>query len=104
MMTRLARHAGLRWDCVLGADIARDYKPKARVYLGACAALRLDPAEVMMVAAHDTDLAAARAAGLLTAFLPRPEEHGPGRHPDRVTDAAWDLIVDDLRGLADALE
>lgn len=57
VMTRLARHGGLPWDCILGADIARDYKPKRAVYDAACAALRLDPGEVMMVAAHNDDLA-----------------------------------------------
>ncbi|MEY8838438.1 HAD-IA family hydrolase, partial [Cribrihabitans sp. XS_ASV171] len=79
LMTRLARYAGLPWDCILGAEIARDYKPKPGVYLASCAALRLDPAQVMMVAAHNNDLHAARAAGLRTCFVPRPEEFGPGQ-------------------------
>jgi 2-haloacid dehalogenase len=32
----------------------------------------------MMVAAHSDDLAAAARAGLKTAFIARPDEHGPG--------------------------
>lgn len=103
MMTRLARHAGLTWDCVLGADVARDYKPKAAVYLGSCAALRLAPAEVMMVAAHNADLAAARAAGLRTAFIPRPSEHGPDQTTDLGPEADWDVVAGDLEGLVEAL-
>ena len=100
LMTRLARHAGLPWDCILGADIARDYKPKPEVYLAACAALRLAPDQVMMVAAHNDDLHAARAAGLMTAFVPRPTEHGPGQTTDLTPEAAWDIIAADFHDLA----
>ena len=96
LMTRLARYAGLPWDCILGADIARDYKPKRQVYLAACAALRLAPAEVMMVAAHNDDLFAARAAGLATAFVARPLEHGPGQTSDLVAAADWDVVAGDF--------
>ncbi|RVT85131.1 haloacid dehalogenase type II [Rhodobacteraceae bacterium CCMM004] len=100
LMTHLARHAGLSWDCILGADIARDYKPKAAVYLASCAALRLPPAEVAMVAAHNDDLHAARAAGLRTAFVPRPTEHGPGQTTDLAPEADWDWVADDFLDLA----
>lgn len=102
MMTRLARHAGLPWDCILGADIARDYKPKPEVYLAACAALRLAPAEVMMVAAHNADLHAARAVGLTCAFVPRPTEHGVGQTQDLTPEAEWDLIAPDFTTLAES--
>ncbi|WP_339947416.1 haloacid dehalogenase type II [uncultured Albimonas sp.] len=101
LMVRLARFAGLGWDCILGADVARDYKPKAGVYLASAAALRLAPGEVMMVAAHDGDLTAARAAGLQTAFVPRPDEYGTGQ-PEAISQQ-WDLIVDDFGELADRL-
>lgn len=103
LMTRLARHAGLPWDCVLGADIARAYKPDAAVYLASCAALRLAPEAVMMVAAHNDDLAAARAAGLTTAFVPRPREHGTGQRSDLAAEADWDVVAADFGALADAL-
>jgi 2-haloacid dehalogenase len=100
LMTRLARHAGLPWDCILGAEIAKDYKPKPRVYLAACAALRLPPDQVMMVAAHNDDLFAARRAGLKTAFVPRPSEHGSGQTTDLTPEAAWDIIAADFHDLA----
>lgn len=100
MMTRLARHARLPWDCVLGADIARDYKPKADVYLASCGALGLPAGSVTMVAAHNDDLAAARAAGLRTAFVPRPREHGPGQTSDLEPTGPWDVIAGDFGELA----
>jgi 2-haloacid dehalogenase len=77
MMARLARHNRFRWDAILGAEIAGDYKPKRRVYESACAALDLSPGECMMVAAHSSDLAAATACGLRTAHVARPDEYGP---------------------------
>ena len=99
LMTRLERYGGLPWDCILGADIARDYKPKPEVYLASCAALRLDPAEVMMVAAHNDDLAAARACGLQTAFVLRPTEHGSGQETDLRATADWEVIASDFKEL-----
>lgn len=103
LMTRLAKWGGLPWDCILGADLARDYKPKPAVYHACCAALRLPPAEVMMVAAHNGDLHAARACGLQTAFVPRPTEHGPGQIIDLTAEAAWTIIALDFADLADQL-
>jgi len=100
LMTRLARYAGLPWDCILGAEIARDYKPRAVVYEASCAALRLAPEQVMMVAAHNDDLHAARAAGLRTGFVPRPGEYGPGQTKDLGPDADWDIVAADFGDLA----
>ncbi len=100
LMTRLARYARLPWDCILGAEIARDYKPKPAVYLASCAALRLPPEAMMMVAAHNGDLHAARAAGLRTAFVPRPTEHGPDQSIDLAPDADWDIVAKDFTDLA----
>ncbi len=78
-MVALARRNGFVWDAVLGAETARDYKPKPGVYLNAAAALGLEPAQLMLVAAHSSDLSAAASAGLRTAFLARPGEFGAGR-------------------------
>lgn len=100
LMTRLAKFGGLPWDCILGAEIAQDYKPKPHVYLSACAALCLPPDQVMMVAAHNDDLHAARRAGLKTAFVPRPTEHGPGQTTDLTPEADWDIIAHDFQDLA----
>jgi len=100
LMTRLAREAGLPWDCILGADIAAAYKPDPAVYLASAAALRLAPGRVMMVAAHNDDLAAAQALGFRTAFVPRPGEHGAGQTTDLTPAGEWDVIAPDLRALA----
>lgn len=101
MMVRLARHGGLPWDTVVGADVARDYKPRLEVYRASVAALGLAPGEVTMVAAHNDDLEAARAAGLKTAFVPRPTEHGPGQTTDLVPSEDWDVIATDFLDLAE---
>lgn len=100
LMTRLARYAGLPWDCILGADLAQDYKPKPAVYLACCHALRLDPAEVMMVAAHNDDLHAAQAVGLATAFVARPTEYGPDQSTDLTASGTWDCVASDFKDLA----
>ena len=78
LMVDLARRNDFRWDAILGAEIAGDYKPKPRVYLAAAEALDLKPGDCMMVAAHSDDLKAAAASGLRTAHVARPGERGPG--------------------------
>ncbi|MEQ9490091.1 MAG: haloacid dehalogenase type II [Alphaproteobacteria bacterium] len=100
LMTRLAKFGGLNWDAILGADIARDYKPRPAVYLTSAAALGLAPEQVMMVAAHNGDLASAREAGLKTAFLPRPAERGPDQTQDLEAESDWDVVAADLTDLA----
>ncbi len=79
IMADLARHNGLAWDAILGAELARDYKPVPIVYVASAAAFDCAPGEAMMVAAHSHDLAAAAAAGLKTAFIARPDERGKGK-------------------------
>jgi 2-haloacid dehalogenase len=103
LMTDLARHAGLPWDCILGAELVRHYKPDPEVYQSAAELLDLDRAGVMMVAAHLNDLKAAKAQGLRTAFVPRPREYGPARTPDLAPDASVDLTAPDFVQLAAAL-
>ncbi|EFL89900.1 haloacid dehalogenase type II [Ahrensia sp. R2A130] len=100
LMSRLARYAGLPFDCILGADIARSFKPKLEVYHASCAALRLDPADVMMVAAHNSDLVAAREAGLQTAFIARPTEHGEDQTIDLEPNSDWHRVVSTIGELA----
>jgi 2-haloacid dehalogenase len=101
LMVNLAKHAGLPWDCILGAETARAYKPMPEAYLASCRQLGLAPREVLMVAAHNNDLKAAKAQGLNTAFVARPTEHGPGQTTDLAADPACvDLPAKDFIELA----
>ena len=84
LLTDMAKHAGLPWDCVLSAEVFRAYKPDPRVYRGAAEVFDADPSEVLMVAAHHDDLAAARDCGLQTAYIERPLEFGAA-HPKDVS-------------------
>jgi 2-haloacid dehalogenase len=86
LMVNMAKRAGLPWDCILGAETARAYKPVPEAYLASCRQLGLAPATVMMVAAHNHDLKAAKAQGLKTAFVARPTEHGTGQTTDLAPD------------------
>lgn len=103
IMADLARRNGFAWDAVLGAELARDYKPNASVYLASADAFDCAPHEAMMVAAHSSDLAAAAAAGLRTAFIARPDERGPGRGEAAAT-VAVDVAAASLGELARLLE
>ena len=82
LLTRMAKRAGLPWDCVLSAEVFRAYKPQPGAYLGVADTFDLAPSQVMMVAAHAADLRAAAACGLRTAYVDRPLEFGPGRRGD----------------------
>ena len=101
LSVRLARFAGLRWDAVVGAETAQDYKPKREVYLASARALGLPADRVVMVAAHNGDLVAAAEAGLQTAFFPRPSEHGPGQVRDVAAEGDWTFVARDLVDLAE---
>jgi len=102
LLTNMAKHAGLPWDCVIGADLARHYKRDREVYVTAADILSLTPPEIMMVAAHQDDLAAARGVGFKTAFVPRPKE-GPNGEKNNTPNADWDVVVPDFNALAAAL-
>src|SRR6185436_11864328 len=105
LMVNMAKRAGLPWDCILGAETARSYKPMPEAYLAACRHLGLPPAEVMMVAAHNADLKAAKAQGLSTAFVPRATEHGAGQKTNLAADpGVVDLAVSDFVELAARLD
>ncbi len=103
LLVNLAKFAELPWDVIFGADLFRHYKPDPETYLGVCALLGLRPSEVMMGAAHNYDLAAAKELGLRTAFILRPTEHGPEQTTDLVAEQPWDIIATGLVDLAEKL-
>ena len=103
MMVNLAKRRGLAWDAILGAEVARAYKPQPEVYLATASALGLEPNECMMVAAHNGDLVAATACGFHTAFVRRPTEHGPDQTTDLEPSGTWDIVAEDFLDLADQL-
>jgi 2-haloacid dehalogenase len=100
LLTRMAKNAGLPWDVVLGAETARAYKPLPQAYLASAELLNLAPGQVMLVAAHNGDLAAAAKVGLATAFVARPTEHGPHQSRDFKADRDWDVVTDSFTALA----
>src|SRR5580765_7268731 len=102
-MVRLAKFAGLPWDCVITAENARRYKPHPEVYRTAVALLGWRPDQVMLVAAHNYDLRAAQGEGLRTGFVPRPLEYGPGQTTDLAPEGSWDVVAKDFVDLAEKL-
>lgn len=103
LLLNMAKNAGLPWDMIFGSDLFGHYKPDPETYLGAARLLDLAPGQVMMAAAHNRDLAAARKAGLMTAFWPRPTEYGPRQSQDYAADTAWDIVARDIEDLAGQL-
>ena len=103
LLVNLAKFAELPWDVIFGADLFRHYKPDPETYLGVCALLGLRPPQVMMAAAHNYDLAAAKELGLRTAFILRPTEHGPEQTTDLIAEQPWDIIATGLVDLAEKL-
>jgi 2-haloacid dehalogenase len=103
LMTDLAKSGGLPWDCILGAELVRHYKPDREVYQSAADFLNLKVDEVMMVAAHLGDLGAAKGVGLRTAFVTRPLEFGPNGKPDLQPNASVDVAARDFNDLATKL-
>jgi len=101
LLVNMAKYGGLPWDVVLAGELAGSYKPDSKVYLMAAGLLDLKPHEVMMTAAHNHDLVAAREAGLSTAFVARPKEYGNGaRKPDLEADERVDVAATDFVDLA----
>jgi 2-haloacid dehalogenase len=103
LMVNMAKHAGLPWDVILGAEVAHAYKPQPEAYRRAAYLLDLPPGSCMMVAAHNDDLVAAAACGFRTAFVARPTEHGPGQTTDLRAEHAFDVRADSFVDLADKL-
>jgi 2-haloacid dehalogenase len=103
LLTDMAKRAGLPWDCILSAEVFRAYKPDPRTYLGVAETFDAAPEEVMLVAAHQDDLVAARACGLATAYVERPLEFGARQPKDVSPDPANTLHARSLTHLAEQL-
>jgi 2-haloacid dehalogenase len=100
----LIAFAGLPFQRLLSAEDFHHYKPDPEVYLGAAAALGLEPGQVMMVASHKSDLRAAQAAGLLAAFVERPLEKGAGGGADLLPNPLSEVQATDFVDLAGKLD
>jgi 2-haloacid dehalogenase len=103
LMVAMARHGGLPWDVILGAEVSRHYKPDPEAYDMTAGFLGLKPEECLMTAAHPTDLAAAAARGFRTAYVHRALEYGADRNRRRPEPGTFDISVDSFEALADAL-
>ena len=103
LIVNMAKFSGLPWDVVLGAEIARHYKPQPEAYLKSAEILGLEPRECMLVAAHNGDLAAAGRCGFQTAFVPRPKEYGPEQTTDLAAEYDCDVVAGDFIELAQIL-
>lgn len=103
MLIDNARHSGLPWDVVLSTDMVGTFKPNPAVYEGAARLLGIQPGEIMMVAAHAYDLDGAKAAGMQTAYVHRPDEHGPGHGDDHGDLTRFDLVADSFVDLLQKL-
>jgi 2-haloacid dehalogenase len=103
LLLNMAKHAGLPWDMIFGSDLFGHFKPDPETYLGVAKLLDLEPDQVMLGAAHNGDLGAARRAGLMTAFFARPTEYGPHQKRDYAADQEWDYVAKDIEDLATQL-
>ena len=103
LLLNMAKFAGIPWDMIFGSDLFGHFKPDPETYLGVARMLDLRPDQVMMAAAHNGDLAAARAQGLLTGFFPRPQEYGPNQKRDYSAEQDWDVVATDIGDMAGKL-
>jgi 2-haloacid dehalogenase len=103
LLVNMAKRAGLPWDAVLGAEVARFYKPQPDAYLITAALLGLQPQQCMMIATHYDDLLVAKSCGFRTAYVWRRAEFGPQPKDDLPVAHALDLVVEDFAELADRL-
>jgi len=103
LLVNMAKNSGLPWDAVLGAEVARSYKPMPNTYLITAIMLGLEPGNCLMVAAHNQDLQAASKLGFQTAFVRRPSEYGPDQKNDLEAEADYDFMAHNFLELAGQL-
>jgi 2-haloacid dehalogenase len=99
----LRAHADLPFDRLLSAETVQRYKPDPSVYHMAISSLGVAASEILMVAAHDFDLHAAKGQGFRTAFVGRPAELGPDGSPGNHPDPGFDFNATSLIDLAEQL-
>ena len=103
LLLNIAKHAGLPWDMIFSAELPRHYKPAPESYRSVPALLRVEPANVMLVAAHNNDLVAAAREGLRTGFVARPTEYGPHQDRDFEAEHDFDVVAKDFLQLAELM-
>ena len=104
LMLNMAKRSSIPWDAILGAEVVQAYKPTPEAYLRTADVLAMRSDEICLVAAHNGDLAAARACGLRTAFVSRPTEHGSEQTTDLHPVQDWDMIIGDFLEMAERLQ
>jgi len=102
LLTNMAKRAGLPWDLILSAELVQHYKPDPETYLMVPLLLDLRLDEVMLVAAHPSDLRSAQEFDLGTAYILRSQEWGPEGEAEP-PDPSFDVVADDLVDLAEKL-
>lgn len=102
-LASMAKRASIPWDFIFSSDMHQGYKPDPKVYNNAAHLLGLRTDEIMMAAAHNRDLGAAREQGMRTGYINRPYEYGPDQKRDFEATSDWDVVTDTAEGLADAL-
>lgn len=104
LLTNLSKHAALPWDCILSAEIFKKYKPAPETYLGVANVFDVYPDQVMMVAAHQSDLDAAALCGLQTAYIERPLEYGVSQNKTMIAHPENTFHATNIMHLADLLD
>ncbi len=103
LLANMANHSGIPWDFIISSDLFRHYKPDPEIYLGAIELLGGEAESILLVAAHNYDLANARKHGMKTAFVLRPTMFGPNQDTNLEAEDDWDIITDSIEGVAGAL-
>jgi 2-haloacid dehalogenase len=104
LLLNMAKRAGLPWDMIFSAELVRHYEPAPETYLSVPRLLRIEPGEVMLVAAHNNDLVAAAREGLKTGFVARPTEYGPRQTRDLEAEHRFDVVARDFVHLAELMD
>jgi len=103
LLANMAKHSSLPWDVIFSPEVIKTYKPDPAVYRMAIKLLDLEPDEVIMIAAHQHDLQAAKKIGMKTAYVLRPLEYGYENIPNLVPEVSYDVVARDIVDLAQQL-